>query len=302
MSTASAKSVAIIGVGGIGTYILRAFLNLPNRPKIIVFTRSDSKGKAVPDDLASVPVVSVDYTDVAALTTLFKDHAVDVVISTVAGLPTAQKAQYSLADAAKAAGSVKLFAPSEWGLPTEGAKERGESNVFAVKDEFADYLKSIGLPYARFYTGLFAGYLPWLLALDVTSSVHIIGKGDKPLSLTSETDIGGFVAHVLTNYPLSSPELVNQSFRIQGQSITLSEAAQIYGKSIVYIAEGEQVPAGSEVESGYKTAMQTEVEEGRGSGGWDRRTSTYSPELAGSANKLWQGHVWQTLESIIGKN
>ncbi|KAF9062865.1 hypothetical protein BDP27DRAFT_1336076 [Rhodocollybia butyracea] len=292
MSTSSAKSVAIIGVGTIGTHILRAFLALPNRPKVVVATRSNSKGKTLPDDLASVPVVPVDYTDVSALTSLFKEHAVDVVISTLP-LPAGQKTQYVLADAAKAA---------EWGSPTEGAKERGEKNLFTVKDEFAEYLKSIELPSTRFYTGLFIGFLPWIGALDVSENFHIISKGDKPFSVTSEADIGGFVAHVFTNYHLTSPELANKSLRIEGQSVTLSEAAESYGKKIVYVTEDGEIPARSAEESHLKKALQTFAQDGELNNGWDRKSQTYSPELAASANKLWPGHIWQTVGSTVGKN
>jgi len=299
MSTASAKSIAIVGVGGIGTHILRAFLNLPNPPKVVVLTRSGPQAKKLPDDLASVTVVSVDYTNVSALTGVFEDHAIDVVISTLS--TAGHTAQYTLADAAKAAESVKLFAPTEWGLATEGAKARGETSLFAQKDEFADYLKSIELPYTRFFTGFFASYVSWLAALDVTDSFHILGKGDKPVTLTSEADIGGFVAHVFTSYPLSSPELVNKSIRFQGQGITWGEVARIYGKPIVYVPEGGQIPAGSQPAAAFKTDLQTEAEGGRASTGWDRRTWTYNAELAESGNKLWPGHVWQTLESTVRK-
>lgn len=140
MSTIPAKSVAIIGVGTIGTHILRAFLALSNHPKVVVVTRSNTQQKkAVPDDLASVPVLPVDYTDVSALASLFREHAVDVVICTLP-FPAGQKTQYVLADAAKAAGSVKIFVPSEWSSPTEGAYGRGEKNLWAMKDEFAGEL------------------------------------------------------------------------------------------------------------------------------------------------------------------
>ncbi|KAF9064810.1 hypothetical protein BDP27DRAFT_1366929 [Rhodocollybia butyracea] len=297
----SAKSIALIGVGGIGTHILRAFTNLSNGPKIVVFTRSESKEKPLlPDDLASVPVVPVDYADVSALTGVLKAHAVDVIISTVP-MPAGEKAQYALADAAKAAGSVKLFAPSEWGIPTEGAKERGEVSWFAVKDEFVEYLKSIEMPYTRFYIGFGMSYVPWLTGMDVTDSVHVVGTGEELLTLTSETDAGGFTAHVLTNYSLTSPKLVNQSLRLKGQTVTLREAAQIYSKPVVFIPEGGQIPARSERELYLKTVLQTEAAGGRLNTGWDRRTWTYDPELEGSANKLWDGHVWETLESTIGQ-
>ena len=93
---------------------------------------SGSASKSLPGDLSVVPV---DYTDVAGLMKVLKDHSIDVVISTVA--KAALEAQYAVADATKAAGTVKLFMPSKWGTSTEGTKVKGESNLFAEKDKFA---------------------------------------------------------------------------------------------------------------------------------------------------------------------
>ncbi|KAF9071410.1 hypothetical protein BDP27DRAFT_1219090, partial [Rhodocollybia butyracea] len=256
--------------------------------------------KTLPEDLASRPGLPIDFTDVSALTAIFKEQTIDVVISTLP-FPEGQKAQFILADAAKAAGCVKLFVPSEWSSPTEGARDREEKNFWGLKDEFAEYLKSIELPFTRFYTGSFFSAVPWIGALDVSEDFHVIGKGDKLLSITSETDIGGYVAHVLTNYPLTSPELVNRSLRIEGQSITLTEIAAIYGKRIVYVPDGGQITAVSAEEAYMKTELQTAAQDGHLSNGWDWKSWNYNPELAASANKLWPGHVWQTLESTVEK-
>ncbi|KAJ3997064.1 hypothetical protein F5050DRAFT_1570180 [Lentinula boryana] len=288
------RSIALAGAGAIGIPIIRALLNRPNHPKVVVLTRPGSK-KDLPSDLSSATVIPVDYTDVAALTALFKEHNIEVVISAVSP-PGYVTTQHALADAAKASGSVKLFVPSEWGVPTEGAK--GEDNLFSVKDELAEYLKSIGLPYTRFFTGLFMGFIPWVTGGDVDSSnVYIQGTGKTPFTTTSEEDIGGFVAHVLTSLPLTSPDLVNASLRIQGQKITLQECARFLNKSIVLVAEGESIPAKTDEEKHFKALVQTQIEGGMASTGWDRRTNREIEGAAGSANKLWEGHVWQTVGS-----
>ncbi|KAJ3732406.1 hypothetical protein DFJ43DRAFT_1073771 [Lentinula guzmanii] len=287
------RSIALAGAGAIGTHILRALLNHPNHPKVVVLTRRGSK-KDLPSDLSSATVIPVDYTDVAALTALFKEHSIEVVISTVPA-PGYVTTQHALADAAKASGSVKLFVPSDWGVPTEGAKEEG--NLLSVKDEVADYLKSIGLPYTRIFTGLFMSFIPWAIGADVESSAYIQGTGKTPFTTTSEEDIGGFVAHVLTSLPLTSPDLVNACLRIQGQRITLQECAQFLNKSIVLVAEGESIPAKTDAEKPFKALVQTLIEGGMTSTGWDRRTNREIEGAAGSANKLWEGHVWQTVGS-----
>ncbi|KIK54025.1 hypothetical protein GYMLUDRAFT_49084 [Collybiopsis luxurians FD-317 M1] len=286
------RSVAVIGAGVIGIPIARALLSTPQRPKVIVLTRLGSTGKSLPDDLSIVPV---DFNDVAGLTKVVKDHSIDVIISTVA--ETALEAQYAVAEAAKAAGTVKLFVPSEWGTPTEGAKAKGESNLFAEKDKFAEYLRSIELPFTRFYTGLFFGWLLWAVGADVSESVHILGKGETLFSTTSEADIAGFTAHVLTSLPLDSPHLVNQTMRLESDRITFRDVARIYKKPIVFVAEGDLIPGNTEKERQWKTALQIEVEAGGLSTGWSRAAER-DEGTAGSTNKLWAGHVWDKVDKI----
>jgi hypothetical protein len=93
---------------------------------------------------AGIKVIPVGFTDVPALAAAFKEHEIEVVISTIghAALPN----QKFLGDAAKQAG-VKLFLPSEFGYSTIGQTE-GE---LGLKTEFGEYLKEIGLPFARIF-------------------------------------------------------------------------------------------------------------------------------------------------------
>ncbi|KAJ3827142.1 hypothetical protein F5878DRAFT_619023 [Lentinula raphanica] len=293
----SKRSVALVGVGAIGTPILRAFLNNPNHPTVIVLTRPESKTKDIPAELSPASRIAVDYTDIDTLASVFREHSIEVVVSALP--PPGYKAQYALADAAKASGTVKLFVPSEWGSPTEGAKEKGEENIFAVKDGVAEYLVKIGLPYTRFFTGLFMGYVPWVVGSDVDGNVHIQGKGDTPFSVTSQEDIGGFVAHVLTSLPLDSPELVNACLRIQGQQITLRQFARVVNKPIVTVPREELIPGSSREEQSFKAFLQSHIEEGMAVTGWDHKSEKVLEGATGSANKLWEGHVWQTIGSTF---
>jgi hypothetical protein len=100
-----------------------------------------SSAKSLPSD---VKPVAVELTDVPALAAAFKEHEIEVVISTVAlkGLPH----QKLLGDAAKQAG-VKLFVASEFGFSTIGQTE-GE---LGLKAEFGEYLKEIGMPFVRIF-------------------------------------------------------------------------------------------------------------------------------------------------------
>jgi hypothetical protein len=66
------------------------------------------------------------------------------VLSTVTGY--AIGAQKSLVEAAKAA-NIKLFVPSEYGVPTEGL----DTGIWAEKNQVAEQLKSAGIPSLRIY-------------------------------------------------------------------------------------------------------------------------------------------------------
>ncbi|KAE9404789.1 NAD(P)-binding protein [Gymnopus androsaceus JB14] len=295
MSSTSLKNIALVGAGGIGTRILRALV-ATKQANVIVITRA-ATAKSLPPDLSSVPIIEADYTDVSALTALLKSHNVEIVVSTLSTAP-GLKAQYPLADAAKASGTVKLFVPSEWGTASEGTKHRGEDNVFAIKDELAEHLKTIGLPSTRFYTGFFIEYLQWVVGLETNNSVNTLGQGETPFSVTSEEDIGGFVAHVLTSLPSDSPHLQNKSLRMEGERVTIRDLARIYNQPLVLIPEGNEVPAKTAGEAGFKTLIQIEVDGGRASTGWDWLTETDRGD-AGTANKLWEGHVWKTVQDIV---
>lgn len=107
------SSFAILGVGDLGKHLVDALV--ASNSKFIVLSRpSSASTKEIP---AGVNVVTVEYTDTAAVTTVLKEHAVDVVVSVVSGYGVEQ--QFSVADAAKAAG-VKLFVPSEFSAVTDG--------------------------------------------------------------------------------------------------------------------------------------------------------------------------------------
>ena len=105
-------------------------------------TRPEStSAKSLP---SGVKAISIGLTDVPALAAAFKENQIEVVISTVGvgGLPD----QKLLGDAAKQAG-VKLFVPSEFGFPTIG-QTKGE---LGLKNQMGDYLKEIGVPFARIF-------------------------------------------------------------------------------------------------------------------------------------------------------
>ncbi|KAE9383186.1 hypothetical protein BT96DRAFT_951563 [Gymnopus androsaceus JB14] len=220
MSSTSLKNIALVGAGGIGTRILRALV-ATKQANVIVITRA-ATAKSLPPDLSSVPIIEADYTDVSALTALLKSHNVEIVVSTLSTAP-GLKAQYPLADAAKASGTVKLFVPSEWGTASEGQNIGGKIMCLQLR--------------MSLLTGFFIEYLQWVVGLETNNSVNTLGQGETPFSVTSEEDIGG-----------------------------------------------NEVPAKTAGEAGFKTLIQIEVDGGRASTGWDWLTETDRGD-AGTANK-----------------
>ena len=94
-------------------------------------------------------VIQVDYSNEGSI-----KHAltgVDVVISTIPG--AAVDIQVKIATAAKNVG-VKLFVLSEFAGIPDGETEW----VLGAKANVQSQLKALDIPYAAFYTGLFADY------------------------------------------------------------------------------------------------------------------------------------------------
>ena len=130
---------------------------------------------------SGVKVATVDLTDVNALTKAFKEHNIEVVVSTVsmAAIP----GMHLLIDAAKAAG-VQLFIMSEFGHSMVGRT----SGIFGAKAKAAEYLQQIRLAMHDMLslTNFFVEwYIHHLHPLVVDSGkFKILGKGDKKSSFT----------------------------------------------------------------------------------------------------------------------
>jgi hypothetical protein len=172
-----------------------------------------------------VKVTQVDYSDKESIKIALA--GIDVVISTIS--PVALGLQLGIAEASKEAG-VKLFVPSEFGGPTEGVKE----GLFGTKSRVQDQLKSMGIPYALFYTGphvdrLWGPYAVYIARLtfdlplyrfanlDLRSGqVSVGGNGNMPISFTSRPDIARYLSYVLTH--LSAEQLSNRTFKIAGDT------------------------------------------------------------------------------------
>ncbi|KAH7928881.1 NAD(P)-binding protein [Leucogyrophana mollusca] len=281
-------SFAVAGAGPtIGVYIVKALLEYNVR--VLVLSRpSSSRGNDLPEH-ANLTVALVEYTDVHAVASLLSLHKVDALISAVSFAGHA--AQTPLADAAKQAG-VKLFVPSEFGIPTGG----GAEGVAFIKTQFAAYLQSIDLPCLRLYNGVFHKFIPFFAAVPDTGKFHIVGEGKSPVSFTSPVDVAGFLAHILVT--LKHTQFYNIELRIEGERLTLSEVAHLYGEKapVIYV---DTLPKSLPLVE-VRSMLQHEFESGAGSSGWNRALKKDDAEAAKSGNALWEGHAWVTVKEALG--
>ncbi|THV02270.1 NAD(P)-binding protein [Dendrothele bispora CBS 962.96] len=289
-SSPTNTSFAVLGSNGkISPYIINALSKQAGVKKVIVLSRPSS---SAPDLPSNVELVHVDYNDHSALVELFKKHSTDIVISTLPDSAVTD-AQKKSALAAKEAGA-KLFVPVEYGFVTIGFAQKGEPKFWANKDEFAAFLKSIDLPYARVFTGIWNTVTGWFVGYNANQKVNIIGKGETPASFTAQEDVGGFIAHVTTTLPIS--RLAYANFRLEGDRLTLRQVAERFNKPIEFV---DSTP---EPMAQYRDILQRTVEAGAGSTGWDpvkeKENPADSDDGAGSANKLWEGHVWKKVDSL----
>jgi uncharacterized protein YbjT (DUF2867 family) len=209
---------AVVGAGAIGKYIVQQLLKdkaAGTVKEVVVLSREGSKTTVQGD----AKVIHVDYSNHASIKQALA--GVHVVISTVPGV--AVGVQGKIAAAGKEAG-VELFVPSEFGGVTEGETE----GWFGAKGNIHGQLKSLGVPYALFYTGPFADYT-WspFFNLDVTSGkVSIGGDGNKQITFTSRPDIARYVSYVLTHLP--AEQLKNRAFSIAGDNKSFNEIFKAY--------------------------------------------------------------------------
>ncbi|KAH9065089.1 NAD-P-binding protein [Lactarius deliciosus] len=229
------KNFAVVGTGSVGSFIIRQLLTdkaTGTVKEVVVLTRQASLAstgqthalidlsqgsKTIVDPAAKL--IPVDYSDKESIKTALV--GVDVVISTIA--PAVLDLQVEIAQAAKEVG-VKLFVPSEFGGPTEG--KTGE--FLSDKGKIQEHLKTIGIPYALFYTGALSDYIfvPFM-DLDVTSGkVSIGGDGSKLIPFTSRPDVARYISYVLTHLPVD--QLENRSFTLTGDTKSFNELFKEY--------------------------------------------------------------------------
>ncbi|KAJ7256830.1 hypothetical protein B0H12DRAFT_1015655 [Mycena haematopus] len=274
-------SFAIFGCGLIGAPIARALV--VRGASVLVFVRPGSCPEAARQKLDDVELHEEEFTNNDTILQLFRQNAVQVVISTMSAADVA--VQNQLASTARAAG-VELFVPSEFGVVTDGiGHNKGETSTI-------EHLKSIGLPFAIFYAGFFMETIPAMTGFSVNRKINVVGYGNMPCSFTASADVAGFVAHVLTvHHP---KDVFSRTFRLQGDRSTLSDLAVLFKTEVQYVQE---IPG--RMGEVWKR-MQVVAECGAASTGWNIQRMTEGEDYAGCTNYLWEGHQWQTIESFYG--
>nr|GAT61312.1 predicted protein [Mycena chlorophos] len=279
----SYTSFAVFGAGRVGTPILNLLAAIPNLIVVLLGRPGSKSFESLPPGVKAAPV---DTTDAGAVAAVLKAYKVDVVISAVS--TKALAAQGPIADAAKDAG-VKLFVPSEYGLPTDGQTvgPLGEKNKIAQK------LKALGVPSLRIHTGPLMDLLPAIFGYPYSNKISVIGDGENEISYTSIADTTGFLVHVLTTLPPSLLE--NKIFRLQGDRIKANDLGALFNTTVEHVDEIPG-PMGAETKAFMLVANQ-----GPGSTGWDGLTGKEGTgeNAAGSANGLWAGHHWTTIKELF---
>lgn len=283
-------SYAVLGAGQVGNAFIASLLAAKPTVSILILTRSESKSSSLPAEIASskqIKTAVVDNTSASSMAAALKEHAVEVLVDTV---PIYTSDFHNVVvDAAKEAGTVKLFVPSEFGFVTEGGDVSPSQRVAVQK-----HLRDVGIPFVVIQTGVFTEWIP-IIALAQTGKFYIVGAGETPFSTTSVTDIAGFLAHILTSNPLS--KLANTFYRLQGSRTTMKAAAALFKLPAEHV---DAIPSPPGQDMSLLTGLQMLLESGKGSIGWEFEKNADNESLAGSGNKFWEGHVWRTVEDVHG--
>jgi len=195
------------GTGGLGRAVVEEIIATKKHDVFLISRTADVK--AFKDD-PNVKVLAIDYTSPESIASALKAENIDTVISTIGIFQEEQqKAQLNLIDGAVASGTVKRFAPSEFGLDYLQNKKDGiaipSETIRNNKTNTVDKLETTPLEYTRFVCGFFLDYfgfphyptyLPFMgIVLDMRNhKAAIPGDGEVPVTFTLTRDVAKFVA------------------------------------------------------------------------------------------------------------
>ncbi|ORY83267.1 hypothetical protein BCR37DRAFT_379294 [Protomyces lactucae-debilis] len=211
------KFVVAGGTGKIGRQISLALLE--RGFQVTVLSRKETDAELTQK---GAKLAIADYSSDSQLTDLLRGS--QVVINTLGMESFAADLQTTLAKAAKAAG-VQLFVSNDFGVDYDIIQAHDQLDLHAFvqgKADFAQTLKEIGLDSLQFYTGFFDSALAWLFQADTEKrTARIPGTGDRPFAITTEHEVGQFVATAFQN--LKEEELRNTTLRFASTVLSPNE-------------------------------------------------------------------------------
>jgi len=198
------------GTGGLGRAVVEEIL-ATKKHDVFLISRT-AEVKAFADD-PKVTVLPIDYSSPEAIATVLKSKNIDTIVCTMGIFSDEQQqAQLNLIDGAVQSGTVKRFAPSEFGLDYLQNKKDGVAIPSpAIRDNkvaAVEKLDASPLTYTRFVCGFFLDYfgyphyptyLPYMgIVMDIQNGVAAIpGTGEELVTFTLTRDVGKFVAESL---------------------------------------------------------------------------------------------------------
>lgn len=236
MSTYKPTVLVLGGAGTLGPHVINAltsdtFINKYNLPIRIVSRTPEKVKKQVPAaaDEAVVKFVSADLVNDTAFTKVF--DGVDVVINLLGLGPVNHN---KIADAA-AASKVKLYIPSHFG--TEIEHTGPYKPIFALKTNYLNHIKALGLKYASIITGPIAEILlsvPFMGGVNFPEpgKLQYYGNFDLKISTSCLTDLGKTVASVAAKDPTTVPSQIRVSSGEVSPRILIQLYKQVTGKEL----------------------------------------------------------------------
>ncbi|KAF4137406.1 NmrA-like family [Phytophthora infestans] len=248
---------AIIGAGGVGGTVADELLKKGDAVSVAILTRDASNPELQALKARGATLHQVSYEVEDAVKKALSGS--EVAVSTVS--PFNMAVQKAIVPAAKAAG-IQLFVPAEYGVKvTEGP------NV--TKKEVQDLLTQHQIPFTIFYTGLFAEFLPFFLGFHYDEGyMNVVGKGETAFSITARTDVGRFVAHVLSTAPKSALE--GAKIPLEAERLSPLQIRDLVEKKLNKIRHVDYEENKKKFDTDFAAFLTTLFEEGRGVAGTEQ--------------------------------
>ncbi|CAM6108827.1 unnamed protein product [Calypogeia fissa] len=239
------KVLIIGGTGTLGQHIVRASVKLGHPTFLLVrsITPSDpAKAELLKSfQQAGVTLLVGDVTEYSTLVSALKQ--VEVVVSAVNGAPVAD--QVNILEAAKEAGTIKRFVPSEFGFDMDKFETELPvmKNTFESKIQIRRATEESGIPYTYVCGFAFASHYVATILQDSIGQppprdgkLRIYGDGNVKSIYVDEEDIGTFTIKCVDD-----PRAANKTMHIRPKENIASqnEITAMWEKKIGHVFERE---------------------------------------------------------------